>query len=134
MKIKIIETGEIVEAVLCDDTTVEVFGDGRHLGPYDFVIVDPNNIAHLLRCMVPGVTLSLNVEPDEAERIWYSEVSYKDRKDFDIFIERAPHGCDVNIILWEDFLTGADIGWKGYSALGSLTVFLLFLLWGAING
>lgn len=56
------------------------------------------SIVSKLRTIQPGDVLCLSATPEEIERLWYSEVSYDDRSDFELLIE--PHGaksCLVSI-------------------------------------
>lgn len=130
MRIKIIATGVITDAVQCDDTTVEVGHTGQRLQNDQYVIIDESDIIRSLRSMVPGVTLGLCIEPDDAERIWCNELAHSETKHFELFVERAPHGCDVNIAQWDDHLT-RDIPWQAYAITASIVTFCLFALWGA---
>lgn len=131
MRIKIIATGETVDAIQFDDAVIAVVRTGEHLLPYQYVLVDETDIIRSLRTMTVGVTLRLCIEPDDAERVWYGELTHAETKDFEFFVERAPHGCDVNIDIWDDRFLCCDIPWQVYAVSGSCFVVLLFALWGA---
>ena len=73
----------------------------------------------------------LPVKPAEAERLWYIEVSYQDRKDVELFVE--PHGvewCLVSVQLWEDsdYLAGGEMPIVPWLIFGSVALCLLILV------
>ena len=146
MKIKILSEGSYsepsivgkeVEAIYADDTTADVYGSDLGLNPCvlyhftvgEFEIVDQNSISFILNSLEPGVVTALNVEPDEAELVWFEDVNYRDRKKFELIIERAPHGCNVVIQPWGDFLTTGGPDWVTYAIVGSLFAGFLFALY-----
>ncbi len=87
------------------------------------------NTIRELRTIQPidGVVL-LPITPAEAEYQWFNEVSYNDRKDFELLVE--PHGfdsCLVQVRSWEDSNPSNNIGsnWFAWLILGSLAAGLL---------
>ncbi len=87
------------------------------------------NTIKLLRTIQPvdGVVL-LPITPAEAEYQWFNEVSYNDRKDFELLVE--PHGagsCMVSVRLWSDsdFIASGGPNWFAWLMFGSILVGLL---------
>ena len=87
------------------------------------------NTIRKLRTIQPidGVVL-LPITPAEAEYQWFNEVSYNDRKDFELLVE--PHGSDsclVQVRLWtdSDLLASGGPNWFAWLILGSLAAGLL---------
>lgn len=87
------------------------------------------NTVRTLRTIQPidGV-VCLPITPAEAEYQWFNEVSYNDRKDFELLVE--PHGSDsclVQVRLWSDsdMLGSGGPNWFAWLVFGTIIVGLL---------
>ena len=87
-----------------------------------------SNVTNTLRTIKPvdGV-VGLRCTVDHAERTWYNDVSYNDRKDFELVVESAPHGCNVFVRPWSEsgMITGGAPSWVGW---GFIAVFVLAIV------
>ena len=87
-----------------------------------------SNVTNTLRTIKPiEGTVGLRCTVDYAERTWYNDVSYNDRKDFELVVESAPHGCNVFVRPWSEsgMITGGAPSWVGW---GFITVFVLAIV------
>ena len=88
------------------------------------------NYRQVLRTIRPvdGV-MGLRCTRFEAEEQWFTHVSYNDRKDFELVVESAPHGCNVFVRPWSEsgMLAGGAPSWVGW---GFIAVFSLGMLAG----
>ena len=87
-----------------------------------------SNVRLMLRTVRPvNGTIGLRCSVEEAERTWYNDVSYNDRKDFELVVESAPHGCNVFVRPWSEsgMITGGAPSWVGW---GFITVFVLAIV------
>jgi len=96
-------------------------GDGKMKSPL-------SNIRSVLGTIRPvdGI-VGLRCDVTTAEEIWFEYVTRNDRKDFELVVESAPHGCNVFVRPWSEsgMITGGAPSWVGW---GFIAVFVLAIV------
>jgi hypothetical protein len=62
-----------------------------------------SNVRQVLGTVQPhDGKVGLRCSVADAERTWYDYIGFNDRKNFELVVERAPHGCNVSVRPWGD--------------------------------
>lgn len=126
MKVKIVRTGQLIDVERDGDTFQRI-----ELGEY--AVINKGDVIRALQSLQTNTPLHLGIDPERAEAIWFYCLSVEEREDYNFIVEPTGYGCEVTIMLWDDFLTRGAISWRVYATTGLLIAVLSTILWGVTS-